>query len=129
MKRGEKKTSCSRGHDTSSAESRDSRGRCKSCHRQTAMRYYRNASKYATNDKYEEMFESQHGLCAICHLPERRIGRDGKLKQLCVDHDHKTDFLRQLLCADCNIALGLMQDDVLRMNSAVAYLLKHRSIG
>lgn len=81
-----------------------------------------------TLEQYDAMFEAQHGLCAICQHPERRLGKDGNPLPLCVDHDHETEKIRHLLCADCNTAIGLMQDDVLRLKSAIEYLLRHRGV-
>jgi hypothetical protein len=81
-----------------------------------------------TLEQYEEKFKTQHGLCSICKCPERRLGKDGKPLQLCVDHDHVTDTIRQLLCGDCNTAIGLMKEDVLRLQSAIDYLLRHRGV-
>jgi hypothetical protein len=76
--------------------------------------------------EYENLFQAQRGLCAICLCPERRMGKDAKPLPLSVDHDHETDAIRQLLCGDCNVALGLMKDDVLRLRAAVEYLIRHR---
>lgn len=73
--------------------------------------------------QYQEMFDSQDGRCAICKEPERRIGKDGKMFPLCVDHDHVTGVIRKLLCGDCNTAIGLMKDSILRLQSAITYLL------
>ena len=41
-----------------------------------------------------------------------------------VDHDHETNQLRALLCGSCNRAIGLLQDSVLVVESALAYLKK-----
>lgn len=94
------------------------------------MYYRRNNLKALfgiTLEQYDALFESQHGLCAICKHPEHRV-KGGRILPLCVDHDHETKRVRQLLCADCNTAIGLMQDDVLRLQSAIAYILRHRGV-
>lgn len=77
-------------------------------------------------EEYERMFVEQHGLCAICQQVERRLGKDGLPLPLCVDHDHTNKTVRQLLCNDCNTAIGLLKEDVLRLQAAINYLLKHR---
>ena len=75
---------------------------------------------------YDEVLTAQSGVCAICHRPEfRKIRSDGITRRLAIDHDHKTNKLRGLLCGDCNTGLGLFQDDILRLESAIAYLRKH----
>lgn len=63
---------------------------------------------------FEDMFESQGGLCAIC----RRRSAD------CVDHDHATGKVRALLCMHCNAGLGLLRDDPTLLRAASAYLQK-----
>lgn len=64
---------------------------------------------------YWEMVKRSNGLCAIC---------DGKMKKICVDHDHKTGKVRGLLCHPCNVVLGLMKDEPQRFERAAAYLRK-----
>ncbi|MCI4340485.1 MAG: endonuclease VII domain-containing protein [Thermoplasmata archaeon] len=43
-------------------------------------------------------------------------------KKLVVDHDHKTEKVRGLLCAGCNGSLGKLGDDVEGLERAIAYL-------
>lgn len=70
-------------------------------------------------EDYENMFNSQSGLCAIC-------GRDNKGKSLHVDHDHGTGSVRQLLCNACNVGLGSFGDNIEVMEKAIEYLRKHK---
>lgn len=74
-----------------------------------------------TSQQYEEMVRTQGGLCAICGRPESRTWQ-GKLRTLSLDHDHETGKARALLCADCNAAIGLFQEDPERMKSAIEYV-------
>lgn len=67
------------------------------------------------------MRAAQNDLCAICGRPERSMLK-GKVRRLAVDHDHKSSKVRGLLCADCNRALGLFQDDPDRLRMAAEYL-------
>lgn len=55
-----------------------------------------------TLDQYDEIFEQQNGVCAICGEPEIK-------KRLSVDHDHKTGKIRGLLCQRCNFNLGIYE--------------------
>jgi hypothetical protein len=50
--------------------------------------------------------------CEIC-------GADGKLF---VDHDHKVQFVRGLLCPSCNCGLGHFRDSPELLRKAVKYL-------
>src|SRR5665811_574341 len=70
---------------------------------------------------YQELFEQQHGLCAICEgAPTGGHGR------LCIDHDHATGQFRGLLCSKCNSAIGLLGDNPVVVDRAAAYLRKHK---
>jgi hypothetical protein len=66
--------------------------------------------RYGKNEEwYLATLEKQHGLCAICELPERAKRKDGKIQRLCVDHDHRTGVVRGLLCTACNNRLGMLE--------------------
>lgn len=72
-------------------------------------------------DQYYAMLALQEGGCAICGS-----GPSGKSKDwLHVDHDHTTDQIRQLLCGECNTALGKFRDSSELLDKAAAYLRKH----
>ena len=73
---------------------------------------------------YQDMFVAQNGVCAICGNPEGGVINERR-KWLAVDHDHKTNEVRGLLCESCNKAIGLMQDSIERLTSAIAYLKKY----
>jgi hypothetical protein len=65
------------------------------------------------------MMARQEGRCAICgNLP-------GK-KGLVMDHDHNTGRARELLCSNCNTALGLLREDPARFDAVKAYIVKWR---
>lgn len=69
-----------------------------------------------TVEEYWVMFESQLGLCAICKT-EQPDGRS-----MAIDHCHAKGHVRGLLCRRCNTGLGVFEDDIDRLLSAVAYL-------
>lgn len=72
-----------------------------------------------TPEDYDQMFKSQRGKCAICRSSD--TGQVGK-RFLCVDHDHKTGKVRGLLCHRCNRGLGLLNDSLKNVETAVRYL-------
>lgn len=79
-----------------------------------------------TLSQYQEMFQAQSGLCAICGKPETvSCGKNGKPKDLCLDHCHKTNKVRGLLCTHCNSGLGMIKDDPELARKLAAYLLHH----
>jgi hypothetical protein len=73
-----------------------------------------------TPKQYDEMLESQSGVCAGCGRPPA-----GE-KRLAVDHDHKTDEIRGLLCDGCNIALGGVEDNPQTLLRLIQYLMEAR---
>ena len=66
-----------------------------------------------TLEKYNEIFEDQGGVCAICNTKTQ--------KDLSVDHDHKTGEIRALLCAQCNFGLGNFKDNIELLKKAINY--------
>lgn len=76
-----------------------------------------------TLEEYDRMFAEQDGKCSICGNTHSTI--EGK--KLAVDHDHKTNKVRALLCSGCNQGLGYFKDDPELMQKALAYLNKFRA--
>lgn len=72
-----------------------------------------------TIEQYEDMLQSQNGLCTICG-----VAMDSSQKTCIphVDHDHSTGKVRGILCGSCNAGLGNFRDDVKRLLKAVDYL-------
>lgn len=70
-----------------------------------------------TPEWYEKQFNKQEGLCAICKKPDTI--------RLAVDHNHKTDAVRELLCKKCNTAIGIVNEDLGWFDEAKKYLRKH----
>jgi hypothetical protein len=69
--------------------------------------------------EYQRLLAMQNGKCAIC--------QQAFSKTPCVDHDHTTGEVRGLLCKDCNISLGLMQDNPTRLRAGADYLESHEA--
>ncbi|MFA6082647.1 MAG: endonuclease VII domain-containing protein [Patescibacteria group bacterium] len=73
-----------------------------------------------TEAQYEQMIEAQQGYCALCK--NKPTGR------LCVDHNHKTGKVRELLCVRCNAGLGNFTESLDKLYSAIEYLKKHNNL-
>lgn len=69
-----------------------------------------------TFEDYVQLFVNQGGRCAICLTPDP--GR----RRFHVDHCHKTNVVRGLLCSNCNTGLGKFKEDTTLLDRAVAYL-------
>jgi|ERR1035441_1229348 hypothetical protein len=70
-----------------------------------------------TLEQYNIMLEEQDGKCAICGT----IEPSGK-GNFHVDHNHKTDSIRKLLCSQCNVGIGMFKENINLLSSAIIYL-------
>lgn len=77
-----------------------------------------------TLEDYNRMWNDQNGLCAVCGKPETAT-RKNVTKCLAVDHNHKTEKVRALLCQQCNYALGFADDNIERLIDLAEYLERH----
>ena len=72
--------------------------------------------------EYDAMLDRQSTKCACCGTEEA----GGKHNVFCVDHDHVTNAVRELLCKDCNIVLGIINDSPEHLMRLIQYLAKHQ---
>lgn len=72
-------------------------------------------------DDFQKMFEDQDGKCKICGSEGFALVQNQRVL-LVVDHCHDSGNVRGLLCHNCNRALGLLQDNIENLKSAVRYL-------
>ncbi len=101
--------------------------KCKECHKNEckgrwhkrtwldrwASRHY----KYGVTKEFLiKLYEKQQGKCAICNeIPQSERG-------LHVDHCHKTNKVRGLLCHGCNTGIGALKENVNVLLQAINYL-------
>lgn len=79
--------------------------------------------KYGINqEEYNKMLISQDGKCAICETKDYSNKRN---KMLCVDHNHITGQVRQLLCDSCNMLIGNANENENILYEAINYIRKH----
>lgn len=75
--------------------------------------------KYGVDSSwYEAKIEEQGDACAACGKAAE-TERHGRLH---IDHCHSSGELRGLLCNGCNLALGLLRDDAVRIDGLAAYV-------
>lgn len=67
-------------------------------------------------EEYERMFIKQNNRCAICG------GIEARNKILSLDHCHRTNKVRGLLCSSCNNGIGFFRDNVELLSKAIKYL-------
>jgi hypothetical protein len=76
-----------------------------------------------TLEQFNQMLISQDNRCAICN----KLFKNEKDK--CVDHNHLTGQIRQVLCFNCNIGIGKFGDSIDLVNNALVYLKKWTGFG
>ena len=64
---------------------------------------------------WQQLWAEQNGKCAICSA-------DLTKRKTHVDHDHRSNRVRGLLCFTCNTALGKFRDSVDILQAAAEYL-------
>lgn len=74
-----------------------------------------------TRLQWEAMFDAQGQRCACCgsDTPQGKRGWH-------VDHDHKTEVVRGILCQRCNPMLGCAQDSIEILQAGIAYLMRRK---
>lgn len=75
-----------------------------------------------THIDYQNMLESQGGVCKICKR-HRLASNKG---HMVIDHCHETGVIRGVLCNWCNRALGLFEDNIELFQSAIKYLMESK---
>jgi hypothetical protein len=68
-----------------------------------------------TPEELIDVYERQEECCAICN-------KHILISESAIDHNHKTDEFRGLLCKKCNRALGMFEDSPIILQNAIDYL-------
>lgn len=76
--------------------------------------------KGITPEEFDALLEEQGGRCAICRCEPRTY------RAFAVDHCHRQNKNRGLLCQDCNMGLGQFKDDPALLRAAADYIEAHR---
>ena len=73
-----------------------------------------------TEDDYQKVLKKQKSKCAACgKKPTHKLG-------LMLDHNHKTNKFRALLCGHCNTILGHAKDSPNLLRKLAKYLEKFK---
>ena len=91
---------------------------CKVCHEKTKVKS-RLGAYGLTEQSYKALFTKQSNKCAICKETFSNT------KHTHIDHCHKTNEVRALLCHGCNTAIGLLKESPAIIKSALSYIKKY----
>ena len=95
---------------------------CKLCMRAEVRKYNLPAKYGITSAQFAEKLLAQGGKCACCKVTFVFDGT--KNDRPCVDHNHKTNEVRDLLCGRCNLAAGNVGDSSVKAKQLAEYLKK-----
>lgn len=91
------------------------------CADKSAEKRYFMSNYGVSSEVVYQMLDSQDRKCKICGGEGFRM-KAGATNKLVLDHDHKTGDVRGMLCHNCNRGLGLFQDSIDHLQSAIEYL-------
>lgn len=69
-------------------------------------------------EDYNNLLIKQENRCLICGISFNNM----KNRLIHIDHDHKTNKVRGILCNKCNCLLGCANDDILILLNSIKYL-------
>jgi hypothetical protein len=95
---------------------------CKDCHNKRTLIYHRDIYRFNKYNVTREWYEENaKGGCSICKTKLNPYSAN-KRERGHIDHDHKTDKARGVLCDLCNKGLGQFKDSVENLKAAIEYL-------
>lgn len=69
-------------------------------------------------EDFENKIKNQNFLCMICNKP------DDSKKGFHLDHCHKSNLVRDVLCNHCNRLIGACKENIDILRNSIAYLEK-----
>ena len=97
---------------------------------QRPTKYYTPPPEYFEAQKARKRASARRLMGHADPHGERRVGPcescGDHAEPLCLDHDHSTGAQRGWLCRKCNLALGYLKDDPLRILNLHSYITKAR---
>ena len=90
--------------------------KCKECSKNIRREYWKphevmRRKFKISEDQYKKMMEPDN--CPCC-------GR--RMTKKCIDHDHKTQKIRGVICNNCNTTLGLVDDNKETLRNLIQWL-------
>lgn len=95
---------------------------CRPCMVKDVRKYNLPAKYGITPAQFAEKLLAQGGKCACCAVSF--VFEGNRNDRPCVDHNHTTHEIRDLLCGRCNLAAGNVADSSVKAEQLAAYLKK-----
>lgn len=93
------------------------RTECRDCERAISRRNSFKITRGISHEERDIILLEQGSRCKCCGKTT-----NGSKKGWHVDHDHSTGIIRGVLCANCNIALGQVHDNIKHLELLIQYL-------
>jgi hypothetical protein len=103
---------------TCGGEPLEGRKHCLQCTNNSRLRSIKSLYGLSKED-YLLLLSEQDNKCAICSI---EFSIESKVTMPHIDHDHISDEVRGLLCAHCNVAIGMFGESVMTLTNAIEYL-------
>jgi hypothetical protein len=133
-------THCKRGHERT-PENLNTKRACKECMREKNKQWKRDHPEYRalvytrrrdrrtgwTEELFKAALEKQGGKCVTCNvlMTFEKNGSVGTRASRDHDHDTNEPKPRELLCSNCNMLLGHIENREHLLPALIAYLRKH----
>ena len=92
---------------------------CRKCRSTYRNEINRGVFRDSISDENLKRLKKQITSCQIC----------GKKEDLVVDHNHKTNVVRGILCNHCNRGIGHFLDNESLLELAIKYLIRTKNFG
>jgi DNA-directed RNA polymerase subunit RPC12/RpoP len=76
-----------------------------------------------TLEDYNELLEKQNYRCALCGKPFEGCGKQKMAPH--IDHKHSTNEIRGLIHNNCNVLIGMAEEDIKLLRRAIQYLKEY----
>jgi len=73
---------------------------------------------------FNNLLQNQNNRCGVC---EKEFSNSYPLYP-CVDHDHKTNIVRGILCRNCNSGIGGLDDNVENLINALKWIKRENTV-
>ena len=107
-------------NQTHKEERRKSNKQYRENHKEMARKAHLKWKYNLTIKQFDVMLKQQNNKCFIC---KKEFNKNKK--EPYVDHNHKTNTIRKLLCHSCNSMLGHSFEDISILQAAIDYLKEH----
>lgn len=86
---------------------------CKKCRSAYRSLTRRGKYRHCITDENLKIYLAENKVCNICYKVSSKMF---------LDHNHKTNKIRGMLCMKCNLAIGHFNDNIELLEKAIKYL-------